>query len=522
MISPGAGPAAPSAYPDSLPPVFPTVVHMLADAAAKAPGQMAVISDDGQMTYAEFLRCVAGFAHELLALGAAGQRVAILLGNSLDITIAGFAIHAARAQLVPLNPIYTAHELEPLLRDAEPLLVLFEASLVDWLPDLTRRLGIRHHRMIGGPGGPSLSRWRDDPGQILPIPLPDPDMPATLQYTGGTTGRSKGAILLHGRVALNVSQREALLPTRKEQERILCVAPLFHVYATAMGLHLAAYCRGTLIIQRHFKPDSVLSAIRRERPSILVSAPPVFIALMAHPAFPATDLSSLRICYSGASALSEEVLRRWQDATHCAILEGFGQSESGPVVAFNPEWGVRKPLSVGIPTPGTRIEIVDAIAPHRRLGPGEVGEIRIKGPQLMIGYRNMPEETATALRDGWLYTGDVGEIDGDGYLFIRDRKKDMINSGGFNVYPREVEEVLYRHPGVLEAAVIGVPDAFRGEAVGAFVVPRAGMTVTVDALLTHCRDYLAKYKIPSAIMLVECLPKTAVGKIDKNRLRQTQ
>ena len=502
-----------------LPEVFPSVVHMLADAAARSPDAPALICDDERLTYGQYLRCVAGFAGELRALGAAGQRVAIVLGNSIDIAIANFAIHAAGAQLVPLNPIYTMRELEALLADAAPLVVVSEPSLDQPMRELAQRLGIRHVIPVGPASGRRLTAWRDKAALKLPTPLPSPEDLATLQYTGGTTGRSKGANLVHGRVALNVSQREALLPTVRDGERVLCVAPMFHVYAVAMALHLAVYCRGALIIQKTFKPDMVFATIEREKPTVIVGAPPVYIGLMAHEMFARADLSCLRICYSGASALPEEILRRWQASTGCRILEGFGQSESGPVLSFNPQNGVGKAQSVGIPTPGTRIQIVDLADPEKVLGPGELGEIRVAGPQLMIGYRNMPEETATVLRDGWLYTGDIGEIDADGYLFIRDRKKDMVNVGGYNVYPREIEEILYQHPAVQETAVVGVADSFRGEVAHAYVVVHDGKTVTVAELADFCAERLAKYKVPAAFKLVPALPKTTVGKIDKRSLR---
>lgn len=508
--------------PKGLPQVFPSVVHMLAAAAAQAPDAPALICDAERLTYAQYLRCVAGFAHELRALGAAGERVAIVVGNSIDIAIANFAIHAAGAQLVPLNPIYTMRELEALLADAAPLVVVGDDSIDEPLREVAGRLGIQHLIPVGTASGRRLTVWRDDASQSLPTPLPSPDDLATLQYTGGTTGRSKGANLLHGRVALNVSQREALLPTDKERERVLCIAPMFHVYAVAMALHLSVYCRGALIIQRAFKPEQVFAVIEREKPTVIVGAPPVYIGLMAHELFSRCDLSSLRVCYSGASALPEEVLRRWQTATGCPILEGFGQSESGPVLSFNPQNGLSKPQSVGIPTPGTKIQIVDLQDPDKVLGPGQLGELRVSGPQLMIGYRNMAAETAAVLRDGWLYTGDIAEIDTDGYLFIRDRKKDMVNVGGYNVYPREIEEVLYQHPSVREAAVVGVADSFRGEVAFAYVVVHDGNALTAQELTDFCGERLAKYKVPAAFRVVAALPKTTVGKIDKKSLRGEQ
>ena len=450
-----------------------------------------------------------------MGLGAAGGRVAIVMGNGLDICVGVFAAQAAGAQVVPLNPLYTARELGDILEDAAPRIIIHDAAISSVVEPLVGRCGARHAIAIGGADGRRLTRG----GPPCELPLPHPDGLATLQYTGGTTGRSKGVICTHAAVAINVAQRDAILPTPADGERILCIAPLYHTYAMAMGLHNAAHSGSTLVIVAKFAPEVVFDVVAKERITILSGSPSIFTSLLKHSGFPTADFRTLRICYSGAAPLPEAVLREWQAATHAPVYEGYGQSESGPVLSFNPLAGPCKPQSVGIPLPETEIEIVDVSDGTTRLPAGAIGEIRARGPQIMAGYRNRPADTASALHDGWLYTGDLGEFDTDGYLYIRDRKKDMVLVSGFNVYPREVEEVLGMHPDVLEAAVIGVPDPERGSRVTAFVVVRAGRTPSAQSLEAHARANLAAYKIPRDWRLVGALPKTAVGKIDKKQLR---
>lgn len=498
----------------ALPTVHPTVVHMLADSAARAGDRIALIDGGRRLAYRDYLACVAGFARELIDMGAAGERVALILGNSMDMAIAMFAVHAAGAQAVPVNPIYTARELRHILEDAAPVVVLHDSSV----GPLLAGFDLQNRMEIGGDNGKHLDRWA---GKAIDLPpLPNPDDPASLQYTGGTTGLPKGVIATHWQMATNISQREALLPTRTDGERILCVMPLFHVFAVSMCLHLAAYCRGTLAILPRYHPETVLKALRGEGITVLPGGPTVFNGLMAHPDFASSQFPNLRICYSGSAPLPEETLRQWEAATGCAILEGYGQTEAGPVLTYNPEHGARKAGSVGVALPETEVQIVDVETGTRVLGAGEQGEIRARGPQVMTGYRNRPDATAAALRDGWLYTGDIGEFDRDGYLSIRDRKKDMAIVGGYNVYPREIDEVLHAHPDVLEAAAVGVPDDYRGEVIKAGVVLKAGARADAESVLAHCRDNLAKYKIPTAIEFVADLPKTPVGKIDKKAVKE--
>ncbi len=502
-----------------LPRVHPTVVHMLADAAARSGSATALVCGDRQLSYAQYLRCVAGFARELAALGARGGRVALICGNSLDIPVAMFAVHAAGAQAVPVNPTYTARELTHILADAEAHVVIYDEDVAGTVEPLCASLKVPHAIRIGGKSGRSLDAWKNDAALTLPEPLPAPGDLATLQYTGGTTGLPKGVNITHAQMAVNISQREAALPTRADDESILCMMPLFHVFAVAMCLHLAAYCRGKLVIMPRYRPDVLLELLVRERITRLPAGPTVFIGLLGHEAFAATDFSALRTAYSGSAPLPEETLRRWQAATGTPILEGFGQTEAGPVLTYVRE-GALKPGSVGPVLPLTELQIVDVETGTKVLGAGEIGEIRARGPQIMSGYRNRPKETAEALREGWLYTGDIGEFDAQGYFTIRDRKKDMAIVGGFNVYPREVDEVLFSHPDVKEAAASGVPDAYYGETIRAYVVLKEGARAGAEDLIAWCMSNLARYKVPSKIYLVGELPRTTVGKVDRKTLRQ--
>ncbi len=439
---------------------------MLAAAAAARPDAEALVCGDRRLSYSEYAHAVAAFASELH-----GERIATVMPNSIEACVAMFGVLASGAQLVPLNPLYTPREVEEILEDAAAARLIKEIAI-----------------------SPAKSALR----------LPSPDNLALLQYTGGTTGKPKGVNLTHRAIATNVAQREALLPTAMERERILCVMPLFHSYAMAMGLFLAANCRGTLVIVERYRPEAVLELVEKERITIFPGGPTLFTSLLGHPDFGRTDWSSVHTCYSGSAALPEETLKRWRDAVGAPVYEGYGQTEAGPVLSFNPARGVTKPGSVGIPVPQTEIRIVD-------------GEIVARGPQLMQGYRNRPQETAEALRDGWLHTGDLGELDPDGYLYVRGRKKDMVIVGGYNVYPREVEEVLCSHPAVAEAAVVGGPDPYWGECLHAYVALREHATGA--ALLSFCKERLARYKIPATLEILDSLPKTSVNKLDKLALK---
>ena len=499
-----------------LPHVHASVVHMLVAAASRSPDAEALVFQGRRLRYAGYLACVAGFARELGALGARGERVATLLDNSIEACVAAFGALAAGAQHVPLNPLYTPRELEIILADAAPVAIVIDENLAPVVQPVARRTGIRHIVPVG-PSTRLLDCWNEAAASLPPVP--EPDSLALLLYTGGTTGRPKGVNLTHRSIAINVSQREGLLPS-DAGERILCMMPVSHAYGMAMGLFLAAYCAGALVVLPRYSPQDVLAAIGRDRITVFPGSPTVFVGVMGHPDFGRTDWRAVHTCFSGAAPLSAQTLRRWSDTVGAPVYEGYGQTEAGPVLSFNPAGGIVKPGSVGVPVAATEIQIVDVESGTRVLPVGERGEIRARGPQIMLGYRNLPQETSETLRAGWLYTGDIGEFDADGYLYIRDRKKDMAIVGGYNVYPREIEEVLFGHPAVLDAAAVGAPDPYKGEIVRAYVVLKPQARASEEDLLAHCRVNLAKYKVPATIELLDAIPKTAVNKSDKLALRR--
>lgn len=491
---------------------------MLAEAVAATPGREALVCGAERLTYEDYARCVAGLASELRAAGVRGGRVAVLLGNSVDICIALLGAQAAGAQVVPINPLLTGHEIAPLLKDIAAAAIVHDDALSSLVEPLAQRLGVGCRVAVGAAAG-RLTRWRSVPATIGPDLLPQPQAPALLLYTGGTTGTPKGVELTHAAVAQGVAQLHSLIPARMEAERLLCVTPLSHIYSISVGMLNMISCRGTLVILPRYSPEAVLDALAAQDITILAGGPTMFFGLLGHDGFPAGRFPHLEYSLSGSAALPEETLRRWEEATGAPVLEGYGQTESGGGVVFNPLHGVRKAGSVGVAMADVQVEIVDTATGTTVLPAGETGEIRVRGPQVMSGYRGRPAETAAVLRDGWLYTTDIGHLDEDGYLFISDRKKDIVIVSGFNVYPRAVEEVLYRHAGVSEAAVIGVPDAYQGESLKAFVVARPGGQIDARDLEGHCRAHLAPYKVPRQIVFVDALPRTSVGKIDKKQLR---
>lgn len=497
--------------------IAPSVVHLLHVAARDAPDRPALTFEGKTISYAQYAGLVAGLARRLREYGAAGERVAVVLPNSLEAAVALFAAQAAGAQVVPINPFYTARELDQIFSDAAPCAALYHRDITPAI----ETLGASRCTLLDMADGGRLDPgWKDLGAAALSDLLPGPDDLAMLQYTGGTTGRSKGVNILHRHVTANIEQRERRLPTRDGGESVLCVMPLFHVFAQAMCLYLAIRARSRLVILPRYKPEAVMDALTRERISIFPAGPTIFTGLLQSPGFSALDFSALYACYSGSAALPQEILNRWHDVTGCFIYEGYGQTEAGPVLTYVGPDTAKKAGSVGQPLAGTEIEIVDLADRNKILARNERGEIRARGPQIMSGYRNLPEETAAALSpDGWLYTGDIGELDAEGDLYIRDRKKDLAIVGGYNVYPREVDEVLYCHPDVAEVAAFGTPDGYYGEVIAAVVVLKDGRNATPDELIAYCRKNLAAYKVPRKLELAGTLPKTAAGKIDKRALR---
>jgi long-chain acyl-CoA synthetase len=356
----------------------------------------------------------------------------------------------------------------------------------------------------------------------VPTPLPriDPSGLAVLQYTGGTTGLSKGAMLTHRNLIANALQAFHWQgASRDEEAKILCVAPFFHVYGMSIGMNLAIAAGAAMILMPRWSPEEAAALIRRHRPQMFPGVPTMYHSLAMLPGFAPRDFASLRICISGAAPLPSDVQERFEAISGARVVEGYGLTEASPVTHSNPVFGDRRPGTVGVPFPDTDARITDPET-WEPLPNGAIGEMTVRGPQVMQGYWNRPEETLAVMRDGWLHTGDLAVAADDGYFQIVDRKKDLIIAGGYNVYPREVEEVLFRHPGVLEVAVIGAASDYRGETVKAVIVPRAGVQLSAEGIIAYCRGELAAYKVPRIIEFRDELPKSLIGKVLRRELRE--
>ena len=498
-------------------PKFPTIIHALVNAAQLRPAAPGLACQDRLLSYGDYARTVAALARRFAAHNCAQQRIAFLMTNSMEAAVGMLAGMAARAQVAPLNPNFTAHEIEPLLRDVEPLMLACDAGSAERGRELAQKLGIPNVLVLG-PGGITIDALLSDPP--APMPLPEEEDLSVMFFTGGTTGLPKGAIHTHVSLMAFCYGIVAQWPLPLDEERILNVAPLFHIWGFCFTLVMPIYIRAFMDLLPAYKPAVVLEEFQKRKITTFAGGPAaLYMGLRASENFAKTDFSSLRICLSGGAPCPEELLRSWEKDTGCVILEGLGMSEGAPINS-NPLHGVRKIGSVGITAPNTGVEVVDLETGERVLPPGERGEVRVRGPQFTKGYRNRPEETKQAIRNGWLYTGDIGYFDEDGYLFLVDRRKEMIIVGGYNVYPREVDELLFRHPAILEAATVGVPDSFSGEAVKAFVVLRPGATLSAEDVQDYCRKSLVKYKVPAKVEFVDALPRSGVGKINKLALKR--
>jgi long-chain acyl-CoA synthetase len=498
-------------YPD-----FPTIVHALAYAAehrANAPG---IACLDRELTYGQYGQAVAALARMLIELGASGERVVYVMRNSPEMVIGLYAGMAARAQVAPLNPAYTDREIEPQVRDIDPRLIVCDIEFAERGKRLGQ-LGGGAKIIVLGADGMTIEQLLSAPPTALP--LPEPDDLCAIFFTGGTTGIPKGADHRHSNLMAYCYATAALWPLPLDAERILNVAPLFHIWGFCYTLVFPVYLRAFMDLLPAYKPAAVLEEFQKRRITTFAGGPAaLYMGLRGNENFSQTDFTNLRVCLSGGAACPVELIRFWESATGSVLLEGWGMSEGAPI-HHNPLNGVRKIGSVGIATAGYEAEVVDLETGTRVMPVGERGEVRVRGPQFTEGYRNRPEENARQIRDGWLYTGDIGYYDEDGYMFLVDRKKEMIIVGGYNVYPREIDELLFKHPAILEAATVGVPDSFSGEAVKVFVVVKPGATLDSDELLAYCKANLVKYKWPKQIAVVGALPRTGVGKIDKRALK---
>jgi long-chain acyl-CoA synthetase len=498
-------------YPD-----FPTIVHALAYAAAQRANAPALACLDRELTYGQYAQAVAALAPIFTEHGVAGERIAYVMRNSPEMAVALYAGMAARAEVAPLNPNYTDREIEPLVRDADPRLIVCDAEFADRANKLAKLVG-DPKVIVLGPDGVTLEQLLAKPAAALP--LPEPDDLCAMFFTGGTTGLPKGAEHRHAGLMAFCYGVASIWALPLDTEHILNVAPLFHIWGFCYTLIFPVYIRAFIDLLPAYKPAAVLEEFQKRRITTFAGGPSaLYMGLRANENFANTDFSSLRVCLSGGAACPVELIHSWERTTGSLLLEGWGMSEGAPIHS-NPLNGVRKIGSVGIVAAGYEAEVVDLETGTRVMPTGERGEIRVRGPQFTKGYRNRPEENAKQIRGGWLYTGDIGYYDEDGYMFLVDRKKEMIIVGGYNVYPREIDELLFKHPAILEAATVGVPDSFSGEAVKVFVVRKPGATLEADQLLDYCKQSLVKYKLPKHIEFIDALPRSGVGKIDKRALK---
>ena len=505
-------PLPPAGYPQ-----YPTIVHALAAAAERNPDAPGLVCQDRQISYGEYAHIVGALARQFGELGTAKERIAYVMMNSLEACVGMLAGMASRAQISPLNPFYTDAELEPLVRDVDPRVIVCDAGTVQRVRTMAAKLGIQHVIQLGT-GGITVDEFLARPRGT--VPLPEENDLAAIFFTGGTTGVPKGANHTHLNLMAYSYGVAALWPFPLDKERVLNVAPLFHVWGFCFTVVAPVYFRAFMDIMPAYKPALVLEEFQKQKITIFAGGPAaLYLGLRANENFARTDFSSLTVCLSGGAPCPEELLTSWEKATGCVLLEGWGMSEGAPINS-NPLHGVRKIGSVGIAPPYTFVEVVDLETGEKVMPTGERGEIRLRGAQFTAGYRNRPEDNRQSIRNGWLYTGDIGYYDADKYLFLVDRKKEMIIVGGYNVYPREVDEMLFRHPAILEAATIGVPDNFSGEAVKAYVVLRPDAKLAVEELQEYCRGSLVKYKVPTQIEFVDALPRSGVGKINKLALKK--
>jgi long-chain acyl-CoA synthetase len=528
--------------------------QMLEESAAKYPGNVAVVFINHKITYAKLDEMANRFANVLKKLGVQkGDRVALHMPNTPQMVFAYYGTVKLGAVAVMFNPLYSSREVEHQLRDSgakvmlildlmwpmvktalesakpehlivthvkdylkfplnllQPLKAKKEGTLVEVDIDAAKYglKGMHELKELMASASPQKPEVEINPAEDL----------AVFQYTGGTTGVSKGAMLTHRNLVSNVHQCLAWFPDIKlGREVILCTLPFFHSYGMTVDMNFGVLSGSTLVLIPNPRDlDMVLKAIAKHRPTLFPGVPAMYIALINNPDVQSgkMDVTSIRACLSGAAPLPVEVQQEFERLTGGKLVEGYGLSESSPVTHANPLEGIRKAGSIGMPVPNTEVKIVDVEERSKELPLGEIGELAVKGPQVMKGYWNMPDETENVMdSEGWLYTGDIAQADETGFFYIVDRKKDMIIASGYNIYPRDVEEVIFEHPKVEDVAVAGIPDPKRGETVKAYVVLKQGETASEEEIIEFCRDKLSKYKVPTAVEFRAELPKTMVGKV---------
>ena len=502
-------------------PRYDSLVHMLLAAVDAHPEVTAVIYQDQRITYAEFGRAVAGLARKLAGQDLRrGERGVLMMANSIEMDVALMAVMATGAQVVPVNPFLTPHELSKQLADIDARVVISDQLTAEKAANVAREFSVPNHFVLGA-GGNTLDAWTRDTSLALDRKaLPGLDDLALIIFTGGSTGIPKGVNHTHRGLLAGTYIHVDVWPVEYGREVFLNVAPMFHIWGLGYATWVPIYAQSTLVMVPRYEPDKVVRALSDHKVTIFAGGPaPIYMGLLASPIFDDCDLSALRYCLSGGAPCPAELHREWNARAKCPLLEGWGMTEGAPFCLNPCGSGKRKLLSVGNPVPETEVQIVDLESGERVLPLGERGEVRVRGPQLMREYRNRPEETRAALRDGWMYTGDIGVIDDEGFVSLVDRKKDMVIVGGFNVYPREVDEVLFKHPKIREAATVGRPDHRLGEVLVAFVVLARGETLTEDEFFAYCKEEMVKYKRPVEVRFVDALPKTGTNKINRIALR---
>lgn len=517
--------------------------------AQRFPDHMALVFQGYSLSFREMNQMILRFARALHEFGIRkGDRVAILLPNMIPCVICYYAALKIGAVVVMNNPLYSDRELEHQFNDSEANILITLDLLANRMIDLRSKTRIEKiiYTSIGDylpfPKNllfPLVAKRKNLAAAVKPaeevyswksvVAAHSPDPPsvtlgfdeiAMLQYTGGTTGVSKGVMLTHANLSKQVQQAGAWFPQfEKGKEIVLGALPYFHVFGMSASMNFAVYMGWGQILIPKPQPEPLLEAIRKFKPTFAPLVPTMYIGMLNHPDIHKTDMTSIKGCFSGSAPLPVEVIRDFEAKTGAIIVEGFGLTETTPVTHINPFGGKRKVGSVGLPVSDTECRISALEDWQTEIPVGESGELLIKGPQVMKGYWNKPDETKDVLTEGWLHTGDIAKMDEEGYFYIVDRKKDMVISGGYNVYPREVDEVFYDHPKVLEACAIGIPHPTRGEAVKVFVVLKEGETATVEELTAHCQTRLAKYKLPTEVEFRTELPKSTVGKILRKELK---
>jgi long-chain acyl-CoA synthetase len=526
-----------------------TLQEALTNTAARFPDNPALIFQGLKITYRELDAMVSKFASALKNLGVRpGDRVGLLLPNLVQTVVGIYGTLRAGAIAVPNNPLYTDRELQHQLSDSGCKILLCLDTLIprmlkvresteitkiischirDWLPFPLKQLFpfVKKSLHLKTPGGENIYEFTDllknhDPvDSNYPSKMEDT---AVLIYTGGTTGVSKGVELTQGNLSCNCQQAKAWCTEFKDgQEIVLGCLPFFHSYGMTGALNMAIFYGWCDVLIAKPEAGAILAAVHKHKVTFIPGVPTLFNAMINHPQITKFNVSSVKACLSGAAPLALETIRGFETLTGILISEAYGLTETSPCTHAIPLGGKVKPGCIGLPIPDTDAKLVDVDDFTKEITAfGQPGELCVKGPQVMKGYHRRPDETAAILKDGWLLTGDVATVDDEGYFTIVDRKKDMIISGGFNIYPREVDEVLFTHPKILEACAIGVPDSHSGERVKAYVVLKQGETSTEQEIVVYCQERMARYKAPKYVEFVAELPKSAVGKILRKELRR--